>query len=208
MTAEGDNSVLMQKVAKEHLGFLMKNPPKLEKPATRSVSDQSYLHYLLKVRESKIYTELGTKMAEAGKAGTYDSWMFEESDLIQHAGKAFGEKLIADRFAAALETCDKDLRPILSKLFSLYLSTIVEKNLSWFVIQGLLPATDIPAVKDHSAKLCAELGTQSLAICESFGITDTMLSAPIALDWVGYNSYDNQGELMSEQEWDSTVRKG
>merc|ERR1719290_565306 len=29
MTAEGDNSVLMQKVVKEHLGFLTKNPPKL-----------------------------------------------------------------------------------------------------------------------------------------------------------------------------------
>merc|ERR1719225_891593 len=99
MTAEGDNSVLMQKVAKEHLGYLMKNPPKIEKPASKSVSDQSYLHYLLKAREGKVYTELGTKMAAAGKAGTYDSWMFEESDLIQHAGKAFGERLIADRFA-------------------------------------------------------------------------------------------------------------
>merc|ERR1711992_297485 len=208
MTAEGDNSVLMQKVAKEHLGFLMKNPPKLEKPASGSVSDQAYLHYLLKAREAKIYTELGTKMAKAGKAGTYDSWMFEESDLIQHAGKAFGERLIADRFAVTLETCDKSLEPILSQLFSLYLSSIVEKNLSWFVIQGILPARDISAVKEHSAQLCADLGTQSLAICESFGITDTMLSAPIALDWVGYNSYDNQGELMSEQEWDSTVRKG
>jgi hypothetical protein len=30
---------------------------------------------------------LGTKMKKAGKAGTYDSWMFEESDLIQHASK-------------------------------------------------------------------------------------------------------------------------
>ena len=49
MTAEGDNSVLMQKVAKEHLGYMMKNPPKIEKPANTSVSDQNYLHYLLKV---------------------------------------------------------------------------------------------------------------------------------------------------------------
>ena len=208
MTAEGDNSVLMQKVAKEHLGHLMKNPPKVEKPSSSSVSDQSFLHYLLRAREGKVYTELGTKMAAAGKAGTYDSWMFEESDLIQHAGKAFGERLIADRFAVTLETCDKSLQPILSQIFSLYLSTVVEKNLSWFVIQGLLPASEISAVRDHSAQLCADLGSQSLAICESFGITDTMLSAPIALDWVGYNAYDNQGELMSEQEWDSTVRKG
>ena len=39
MTAEGDNSVLMQKVAKEHLAFLSKNPPKVEKPTSTSVSD-------------------------------------------------------------------------------------------------------------------------------------------------------------------------
>ena len=34
-----------------------------------------------------------------------------------------------------------------------------------------------------------------------------MLSAPIAHDWVGFNTYDNQGELMTEEEWDKTVRK-
>ena len=96
-------------------------------------------------------------------------------------------------------------------------------------------------MKSISADLCAQLGPQvilknvvgthndskilqALAICESFGITDTMLSAPIgnisqaisktlsfihcvsALDWVGYNSYDNQGELMTEKEWDENVR--
>ena len=53
-------------------------------------------------------------------------------------------------------------------------------------------SSDITNIKSYSADLCAELGTQSLAICESFGITDTMLSAPIALDWVGFNTYDNQ----------------
>merc|ERR1739838_1079553 len=208
MTAEGDNSVLMQKVAKEHLAKMVKNPPKFSAPANNSVSNPDHLLYLQKAREAKLYTELGGKMAKAGKAGTYDSWMFEESDLIQHAGKAIGERLIADRFSLTLDTCDKDLKPILSKVYSLYLATIVEKNLGWFVISGLLQPSDVDLVKAHSAELCAQLGPQSLAICESFGITDTMLSAPIALDWVGYNSYDNQGELMSEKEWDDTVRKG
>merc|ERR1712154_250379 len=109
----------------------------------------------------------------------------------QHAGKAFGERLMADRFALTLDTCDKDLKPILSKVFNLYLASIVEKNLAWFVISGLVPSSEISGLKSYSADLCAELGTQSLAICESFGI----------------NSYDNQGELMTEQEWNSTVRK-
>lgn len=108
--------------------------------------------------------------------------------------------MIADRFALVLQS-------ILSKIFSVYHATIIEKNLSWFVINGLISSSEINAVKRFSADLCAELGGQSLAICESFGLTDTMLSAPIALDWVGFNTYDNQGELMTEEEWDKTVRK-
>ena len=61
-------------------------------------------------------------------------------------------------------------------------------------------------VKSTAVKLCQELGPSSLALCESFAISDTMLSAPIALDWVKYNSYDNQGEVMDKKDWDDAVR--
>jgi len=207
MTAEGDNSVLMQKVAKEHLGWLSKNPPTMIKANSTSLSDPTYLHSLLQKREIKLFTTLGKKMAAAGKAGTYSSWMFEESDLIQHAAKSFGDRLIADRMALAVAEADEEMKPILNLINTLYLATIMEKNISWFVISGILKNEDINQMKSISADLCAQLGPQALAICESFGITDTMLSAPIALDWVGYNSYDNQGELMTEKEWDDNVRK-
>jgi len=206
MTAEGDNSVLMQKVAKEHLGWLSKNPPTMIKADSTQLSDPTYLHSLLQKRELKLFTTLGKKMTAAGKAGTYSSWMFEESDLIQHAAKSFGDRLVADRMALAVAAADDDMKPILTLINTLYLATVMEKNLSWFVISGILKPEDINPMKAISADLCAQLGPQSLAICESFGITDTMLSAPIALDWVGYNSYDNQGELMTEQEWDKNVR--
>ena len=50
-------------------------------------------------------------------------------------------------------------------------------------------------VRARAASLCAEIGPHSLAICDAFAITDSMLSAPIARDWVGYNTFDNQGEI-------------
>jgi len=206
MTAEGDNSVLMQKVAKEHLGWLSKNPPTMIKANSTSLADPTYLHSLFQKREIKLFTTLGKKMAAAGKAGTFSSWMFEESDLIQHAAKAFGDRLIADRMSLAVAEADDEMKPILNLINTLYMATIMEKNISWFVISGILKNEDINQMKSISADLCAQLGPQALAICESFGITDTMLSAPIALDWVGYNSYDNQGELMTEKEWDDNVR--
>jgi len=207
MTAEGDNSVLMQKVAKERLAVLAKNPIILKKPVTTDLKSYEFLMYLLRAREEKLFLQLGDKMAEAGKSGFYESWMLEESDLIQHAARSFADRLVSDRFCAALETCDASLKPVLGQVFDLYLTTILEKNLTWFVTSGLLKSNDIDSVRTNAAELCAELGPQSLAICDSFAITDTMLSAPIALDWVGYNTYDNLGELMSEKEWDETVRK-
>ena len=91
------------------------------------------------------------------------------------------------------------------KLILSYSITVIERNLPWFIISKTLSKEQGSEVKTLAAQLCAELGPQALAICNSFAITDTMLSAPIALDWVKYNSYDNQGELMSREEWDRTV---
>merc|ERR1719245_1647889 len=55
MTAEGDNSVLMQKVAKERLGELMKSRPKLlEEPANKDLSNQNYLLYLLETSQQRL----------------------------------------------------------------------------------------------------------------------------------------------------------
>ena len=109
------------------------------------------------------------------------------------------------RFAEVLTECDEGLKPVLERVFTLYCSTVIERNLPWFIISKTLTKEQGEAVKDLNRQLCAELGSQSLALCDSFAITDTMLSAPIALDWVKYNTYDNQGELMSRQDWDRLV---
>ena len=51
-------------------------------------------------------------------------------------------------------------------------------------------------VPDLACRLCAEIAPQSLALAEAFGLTDDMISAPIAMDWIKYNEYDNQGEAL------------
>jgi acyl-CoA oxidase len=45
--------------------------------------------------------------------------------------------------------------------------------------------------------LCNEIGHQSPAIVESFGIPEHLLVAPIAADWIKYNVVDNRGELTN-----------
>ena len=75
-------------------------------------------------------------------------------------------------------------------------------------------------VVETSRRLCAELAPNSLALIEAFGLPEEMLQSPIASDWVenvnyfnsicsshqvGYNAYDNQGELQSNDEFQEVL---
>ncbi|KAF2359072.1 Acyl-CoA oxidase/dehydrogenase central domain [Trinorchestia longiramus] len=185
MTAEGDNSVLMQKVAKERLSAF--TPVKTD-------SDCDFLNLLGK-RENKLFKELGGKMAQAGKTGLFETWMLRESDLVQAAARAFAERLVAEEFQSVLRTCDASLSAVLSQLYRLYAIGCIEHDPAFFLCSGLLSADSYQQLVKESRSLCRELAMQALPLTDAFAITDSMLSAPIALDWVAYNVTDNQGEL-------------
>ena len=119
---------------------------------------------VLRLREALLFQRLGSKMAAAGKAGVFDTWMLEESDLIQAAARAYGDRLIADRFTfakrfynfshmqpikfqtlslnfrfgATVGSCDSDLKPILEKVLELYLASNVERNLAQLLTLELI----------------------------------------------------------------------
>jgi len=188
--------VLMQKVAKERLGEIAKTGFEILKDMNADVSSASGLMKMARLREALLFKKLGARMAAAGKAGVFDTWMLEESDLIQSAARAYGDRLIADRFEATVGSCDTDLKPILEKVLELYLVSNVERNMAQLLTMELIKPQQATEVRARAASLCAEIGPHSLAICDAFAITDSMLSAPIARDWVGYNTFDNQGEIM------------
>ncbi|KAK3872008.1 hypothetical protein Pcinc_022888 [Petrolisthes cinctipes] len=193
MTAEGDNCVLMQKVAKERLAVF--KPVPTNSDITADPSSISYLHDLLGRRENVLFKTLGKNMVKAGKEGMFDTWMLQESDLVQGAARAFGERLISDQFGEVLKKCETSLRPVLTKLYHLYLLDVVEQNLVMFITTGLVTPDIATKTVETSRAVCKDLGPEALALCEAFAITDQMLSAPIALNWVDYNVGDNQGEL-------------
>jgi len=185
MTAEGDNSVLMQKVAKERLGAFTKVPADTE---------CSFFN-LLAVRENLLFKDLGGRMAKAGRDGMFETWMLRESDLVQGAAKAFGERLIAEQFLSVIEGSDPSLKEQLTQLYRLYAINCVEEDAKFYLTQNLLTAQQFSELEEESRSLCRALGENSLSLGEAFAIPDEMLSAPIALDWVQYNVGDNQGEL-------------
>ena len=193
MTAEGDNSVLMQKVAKERLAVFRPSAPK-EAPAA-DLQDRGYLHYVLQKREDLLFMQLGKMMMKAGKEGVFDAWMYDASDVIQGAAKAYGERLCSEQFQSAIEKADPSLQSALEELHHLYLVDCVETSLGNLLSLGIVPLEVGQKVNATAAQICKDLGPRALPLVEAFGITDEMLSAPIARDWIKYNEYDNQGEV-------------
>ena len=108
---------------------------------------------------------------------------------------------------------DASLKPILTQLRRLYLLDAVQRDLGWFLANQLMSTScgrDVSDVKSYLtsfnffifqlnevvAESCRTIAPYSLQLCDSFGMTDAMLSAPIALDWVDYNVGDNRGEVQ------------
>ena len=63
MTAEGDNSVLMQKVTKEHMSLF--KPHKLNKPDQLDMENVHHLLYLFRARENQQHASLKVSFGQA-----------------------------------------------------------------------------------------------------------------------------------------------
>ncbi|MEE2960643.1 MAG: acyl-CoA dehydrogenase [Myxococcota bacterium] len=217
MTAEGDNRVLMQKVAKELLGRTSKVAIIKEMAAdylpsgirrlvegidANDLRDHDVLMSLFSVREKRHLAELAGKMNKGKKSGNsiFETWMQHESDLVQGLSKAYGERVILEQFVENIQKSPKPQQDILSKLCSLYALARLEEELAWFMAEGLLPIKAGKLVPQEIRGLCAEIAPDARTLCDAFGIPDHMFHSPIAGDWETYNTYDNQGELLTKPE--------
>ena len=73
--------------------------------------------------------------------GVYGTWMFEEQDRIQAFARSFGERIVGEAFEEVLasdEVVGSGNEEILGKLFHLHLLASLERDLPWFMENGLL----------------------------------------------------------------------
>ena len=222
ITAEGDNRVLMQKIAKELVGRADKSQLAKQKILTLlpgflkrmfqgtgigSLSKPTFLLSILKARESHLLSELALRLHSKKKQGKslFEAWMFEESDAIQALSQAYAERVVYETSLEVLKTCDNALKPILEKLFVLSACDWIIHDLGWLVSNKIIANKTGRALPIYIRALCAELGPHALSLIDSFGIPEHMRHAPIAGDWEKYNETDNFGELLSELQNKSKV---
>lgn len=185
ITAEGDDAVLMQKVAKELLVLVKQRRVIVPRAAARkepSINTLDGLHALLTLREAQLVAELGGKMKNA--TNVYDTWMQKESALVQKTSLAFIQVTALECMVKAAQS-----DTWLSQLARLYAVECVERDLAWFLATGLItPAVKGGEVEKEVDRLCALLGPLLSHLVDAFGIPDALIAAPIAADWTKANA--------------------
>ncbi|KAJ3186680.1 hypothetical protein HDU85_007500 [Gaertneriomyces sp. JEL0708] len=204
MTAEGDNSVLTQKVSKELLAaFDTKQITYPTIDATGSTNwDLSKLQTLVKLvqlREIILLQTLSKQMKQKLAQGSklFDVWMKEESDLIQSLARAFGERNCLEQLLTVInKESDAGVKNVLTKIAHLFAHTLVTDNLTFFITAELVSTAGARHALELQSQLIKEIAPEALNIIEGLGVKPWMVFAPIANDWVEYNVIDNRGEFI------------
>ena len=207
ITAEGDNSVLMQKVAKELMTSLeeknftfppMTQCPMRELAGLKNVNEIETLLNLIKWREVNAAKDMTTlqiqKVRKEGKS-VYDVWMKEGNYQVQALAFAFGERVVAEFCVNELRICPSEIRKILEIIVKGYLEQTVIENLAWYLMHNYISVEAAENLKTDYRKILEEVHKNSLKIVNSFGIPEHLLTAPIAQDYEDFNSRPNGGEV-------------
>lgn len=207
-TAEGDASVLQQKVAKDLLTDVMKGQrtplelkycPKRQLPELQNVTSLELLFELIKVKEEQSLAELYTSISEkmAAQRSLFDVWMTEESERVQTTAWAYGDRLCAEQSLSAL-TQRPDLKALLEPPVTLVLLDIVKNGLSWFLIRGIISRAAAQGVEEAWTLAVKRFGVVVREVVEGFGVPEELIFAPAAGNLIEFYSKKNEGEHLPQ----------
>lgn len=208
-TFEGDNTVLLQLVAKAVLGAFREdffdgsvrglveylaqkvtsrldtvNPRIGRATDTEHLRDRNLHLGALRYRETSLVDTLGRRLRARINRGMDPFVAFTE--VQNHATSlalAHVERITLEAFVAAAEAQkDPALHAALDRMCDLFAICCLEDDLGWFLEQGYFEPNKAPALRSELEALCAEVRVDAEALVEAFGIPDACLAAPIAFD--------------------------
>ncbi|UFU06017.1 acyl-CoA dehydrogenase family protein [Ruania halotolerans] len=118
-----------------------------------------------------------------------------QHDLIE-AARAHGELLQWEAFTEALnQVKDPDTRKVLTWLRDLFGLVTIEKNLSWYLINGRISAQRARTVTSYINRLLPRLRTHALGLVEALGYSDKHIGAVIGTGVEAQRQRDAQDYL-------------
>ncbi|CAE6372413.1 unnamed protein product [Rhizoctonia solani] len=209
MTAEGDNAVLTQKVAKELLAAIDNRSYKLtvHDPSHAKnwnlAADLEACVKLMQLRETLLVQKLQKDLAGLMKSGKslYQAWMFHLSDGIQAAAVAFGERKFKSypRNAAVYTLF---VSKILATLLHVSLLQILTTTPTLLALNIITPSQHNAARERLESLVREELGPQALHVVDAWGLPNQVLRETPAASvggnggWDVFNMGDNKGEVV------------
>lgn len=208
LTFEGDNTVLMQLVAKSlltdfrhqfsEMGFvgLLQY---LSRRATEAVSawnplvtrsvDATHLRDFdfhlraFKARENHLLTRVAGRLKRMIESGSEPWSAFNQcQDHLVTLAKASVERNLLECFQAAVQRCaDAPTQAVLAQFCGLFALSRLEFDRAWFLENGYFEGAKSKAIRDQVLELCRQTRLMAWDVMAAFGIPDKLLAAPIAL---------------------------
>lgn len=206
-TFEGDNTVLMQLVAKNRLSEFRKSFGEMgslgiinyvfenaktaiseKNPiVTRKTDEEHLLNHefhlqAFQYREKSILESAAKRIKKLIDNGLepYDAFNVVQHQMIDVA-QAYLERVTLEQFQKAIATVeDVALKTALIKLAQLYALHQIEKNKAWYLEDGYMEAVKTKAIRKMVNQLCWEIRPDAVALVDAFAIPDSCLAAPIA----------------------------
>jgi acyl-CoA oxidase len=205
-TFEGDNTVLMQLVAKNRLSefrkafgemgslgiinyvyenakaaFTEKNPIATRKTDDEHLLDAEFHQQAFIHREKTILASAARRIKKLVDGGleAYDAFNVVQHQMIDVA-QAYLERIVLEQFQEAIKTVDdENSKQILTKLYQLYALSQIEKNKGWYLEDGYMEAVKTKAVRKMVNQLCWDIRPDAVALVNAFDIPESCLAAPI-----------------------------
>ncbi|MFY0653710.1 MAG: acyl-CoA dehydrogenase family protein [Cyclobacteriaceae bacterium] len=204
-TFEGDNTVLMQLVAKGRLtefkqefhdinlfgivnyiadlattSIFEKNPISIRRTDPEHLLDPIFHLEAFSYRERSILSSAAKRIKHHLDKGT-DS--FEAFNLCQYhmlnVGHAYIERVVLEKFLKGVDSAPESIKAPLEKLYQLYALSTIEKHKAWYLEQDYVEGVKTKAIRRTINDLCMDLRKDAVALVDAFDIPDKLLGAEI-----------------------------
>lgn len=201
-TFEGDNTVLMQLVAKSRLtefkqsfhninilgvinyvaaqavtSITQKNPLAVRNTDEDHLTDFDFHQNTFKYREQDLLSSAAKRLKRLIEDGmdSFDAFNVCQHHLIQVAG-AYVDRILLEQFhQAILKMADPACQKALTKLAQLFALHTIESHHGWYLESGYLEGVKTKAIRKQVNQLCWEIRQEAVPLVEAFGVPTNCL---------------------------------
>ncbi len=203
-TFEGDNTVLLQLVAKglltdyrdnfadlsplatarlvaeQLMGAVLERLP-ARKLGSPELFDRSWHRELFADREQHVLAGLARRLRAAASSDADPFEVFNDAqDHVLLAGRTHIDRLVLEAFVAGIERCaDPEAKALLERVCDLYVLSNIEADRAWFLEHGRLTPPVAKRVVAEVNALCKELRPHARTLVDAFAIPEQYVVTPL-----------------------------